>query len=76
MTGRFTYIAGCFMLCLFCSVGVRAADKQMPQTPYAQGEDGNPQKGVIGVSLQVGAERIGDAAVLYVAMVHPEGPAH
>ena len=74
MTGRFTYIAGCFMLCLFCSVGVRAADKQMP--PYAQGEDGNPQKGVIGVSLQVGAERIGDAAVLYVAMVHPEGPAH
>jgi C-terminal processing protease CtpA/Prc len=31
---------------------------------------------VIGVSLQVGAERIGDPAVLYVAMVHPEGPAH
>jgi len=24
----------------------------------------------------VGAERIGDPAVLYVGMVHPEGPAH
>ncbi|MFO0708095.1 MAG: PDZ domain-containing protein [Nitrospira sp.] len=32
--------------------------------------------GVIGVSLQVGAERIGDPAILYVAMVHPEGPAY
>jgi hypothetical protein len=42
MTRRFTYTAGCFMLSLFCSVGVRAADKQMP--PYAQGEDGNPQR--------------------------------
>jgi C-terminal processing protease CtpA/Prc len=33
-------------------------------------------KGVIGVSLDVGAERIGDPAILYVAMVNPEGPAH
>jgi C-terminal processing protease CtpA/Prc len=24
----------------------------------------------------VGAERIGDPAILYVGMVHPEGPAH
>ena len=32
--------------------------------------------GVIGVSLQVGAERLGDPAILYVAMVHPEGPAY
>lgn len=30
---------------------------------------------MIGVSLQIGAERIGDPAVLYVGMVHPEGPA-
>jgi C-terminal processing protease CtpA/Prc len=30
---------------------------------------------VIGVSLHVGAERIGDQASLYVAHVHPEGPA-
>ena len=33
-------------------------------------------RGVIGLSLHVGAERVGDPAVLYVAHVHPEGPAH
>lgn len=35
----------------------------------------NAPKGVIGVSLHVGAERIGEPAVLYIAHVHPEGPA-
>jgi hypothetical protein len=29
---------------------------------------------MIGISLQVGAEHIGDPAVLYVGMVHPKGP--
>ena len=36
----------------------------------------DPKMGVIGVALNVGAERIGDPALLYVAHVHPEGPAH
>lgn len=31
--------------------------------------------GVIGVSLHVGAERVGEPAVLYIAHVLPEGPA-
>ena len=31
--------------------------------------------GVIGVSLHVGAEHVGDKAVLYIAHVLPEGPA-
>lgn len=31
--------------------------------------------GVIGVSLHVGAERVGDTAVLYIAQVLPDGPA-
>jgi C-terminal processing protease CtpA/Prc len=31
---------------------------------------------VIGVALDIGSERIGDPAMLYVAMVNPEGPAH
>jgi len=57
---------------------VRAAEEQdkpesQPQRPH--GEDTNLPKGVIGVSLRVGAERIGDPASLYVAHVHPEGPA-
>lgn len=53
-----------------------AADQPMSPTPYAHGDEDKLPHGVIGVSLQVGAERIGDPAVLYVGMVHPEGPAH
>ena len=57
---------------------VRAAedqDKQETQTQRPQGDGANLPKGVIGVSLRVGAERIGDPASLYIAHVHPEGPA-
>jgi S1-C subfamily serine protease len=47
------------------------------QAPYGHGgDDPRLPHGVIGISLQVGAERIGDPAILYVGMVHPEGPAH
>jgi len=53
-----------------------AADQPLGQAPYAHGDDAKLPNGVIGVSLQVGAERIGDPSVLYVGMVHPEGPAH
>ena len=55
-------------------VGSALADQSMSQAPYGAGDDGKP-RGVIGISLQVGAERIGDPAILYVGMVHPEGPA-
>jgi C-terminal processing protease CtpA/Prc len=50
-------------------------DKPESQTQRPHGDDANMPKGVIGVSLRVGAERIGDPASLYVAHVHPEGPA-
>ena len=69
------------MLCQISGTteGVQAAEEQdklenQIQRPYR--DDGNLPKGVIGVSLHVGAERIGDPAALYVARVHPEGPAH
>jgi len=52
-----------------------AAEQPMTQDPYAHGDDVTLPNGVIGVSLHVGAERIGDPAILYVGMVHPEGPA-
>jgi len=57
---------------------VRAAEGQdkpesQAQRPY--GDEANMPNGVIGVSLHVGAERIGDPASLFVAHVHPEGPA-
>ncbi len=64
------------LLILFIIGAAWAADHPKGQAPYGQGEDANLPTGVIGVSLQVGAERIGDPAVLYVGMVHPEGPAH
>ena len=57
---------------------VRAAeeqDKQETQTQRPQGDGANLPKGVIGVSLRVWADRIGDPASLYVAHVYPEGPA-
>ena len=57
---------------------VRAAegeDKPGNQAPRPHGNDADLPNGVIGVSLHVGAERIGDPASLYVAHVHPEGPA-
>lgn len=54
---------------------VAGAD-QTGHSASQQGEQTILPTGVIGVSLHVGAERIGDPALLYVGMVHPEGPAH
>jgi len=56
-----------------------AADEQSKpgtQTQPLYGTEVALPDGVIGVSLHVGAERVGDTAVLYVAHVLPEGPAH
>jgi C-terminal processing protease CtpA/Prc len=50
-------------------------EKPGSQTQRPHGGDANIPRGVIGVSLHVGAERIGDPASLYVNHVHPEGPA-
>ena len=55
--------------------GASIAD-QSAEPSLKQGEGIQLPKGVIGVSLDVSAERIGDPAILYVAMVNPEGPAH
>ncbi|MDP1768517.1 MAG: PDZ domain-containing protein [Nitrospirota bacterium] len=63
------------MLGLLLAGGIEAADQPMGQAPYGHGSDATLPNGVIGVSLHVGAERIGDPASLYVAHVHPEGPA-
>jgi len=52
------------------------ADQHTAQTPYGHKDGTKHANGIIGISLQVSAERIGDPSVLYVGMVHPEGPAH
>jgi S1-C subfamily serine protease len=50
-------------------------DKTGSQAQRPHGDDADLPNGVIGVSLHVWAERIGDPASLYVNHVHPEGPA-
>ena len=69
------HIATGVMMGLLLAGAAVAADQPMSQTPYAHGDEAKLPNGVIGLSLQVGAERIGDPAVLYVGMVRPEGPA-
>ncbi|MEP6887545.1 MAG: hypothetical protein ABI945_04400 [Nitrospirales bacterium] len=64
------------MLAVLYSGEIGTADSATPQEPYTQGSDAALPNGVIGVSLQIGAARIGDPAVLYAGMVHPQGPAH
>lgn len=76
MKGTGIHIAAGVMMGLLLTGAAGAADQPMSQTPYAHGGEDKLPNGMIGVSLQVGAERIGDPAVLYVSIVHPEGPAH
>lgn len=72
---RSIHIAAGVMVGLLLTGAAWAADQPPGQAPYGHGDDAKLPNGVIGVSLQIGAERIGDPAVLYVGMVHPEGPA-
>lgn len=65
--------AGLLSGVLLASAAV-SAEQPMGQAAYGHATDAKLPSGVIGVSLHVGAERIGDPAVLYVAMVHPDGP--
>jgi len=69
------HIAAGLIMGLFITGSVMAG-QYTGQVPYAHGDNTRLPNGVIGISLQVGAERIGDPAVLYVGMVHPGGPAH
>jgi membrane-associated protease RseP (regulator of RpoE activity) len=55
--------------------GAEGYDKPGSQAQRPHGDDADLPNGVIGVSLHVWAERIGDPASLYVNHVHPEGPA-
>jgi C-terminal processing protease CtpA/Prc len=69
------HIATGVMMGLLLTGAAGAADQPVSEAPYAHGDDAKLPNGVIGLSLQVGAERIGDPTMLYVGMVRPEGPA-
>jgi len=72
---RSIHIATGVMMGLLLAGAAVAADQPVSEAPYAHGDEAKLPNGVIGLSLQVGAERIGDPAVLYVGMVRPDGPA-
>ena len=69
------HIATGVMIGLLLTGAAWAAEQPVSEAPYAHGDEAKLPNGVIGLSLQVGAERVGDPAVLYVGMVRPEGPA-
>ncbi len=53
---------------------LHAADQ--PKEAPTRTDETKMSDGVIGISLHIGAERVGDPASLYVGRVYPEGPAH
>ena len=66
------------MGCQSTGKDIQALEKQDmsgSQTQRLHRDNANLSKGAIGVAMHVGAERVGDTASLYVAHVHPEGPA-
>lgn len=69
------HMATGLMMGLLLTGAAVAADQPLSQAPYGHGDETKLPNGVIGLSLQVGAERVGDPAVLYVGMVRPDGPA-
>ncbi len=66
---------GLVVIMSILGAGSALVDQHTSQAHHGYKDDVKLPDGVIGISLQVGAERIGDPAILYVGMVHPEGPA-
>jgi C-terminal processing protease CtpA/Prc len=60
------------------SAGHQSAEKPDTsggQTQRLHRDDSTLPNGVIGMSISIGAERVGEPASLYVSRVHPDGPA-
>jgi C-terminal processing protease CtpA/Prc len=73
MRNRNMTVMACIVFALMLIGPLHAADQ--PGAP-ARAEEAKMPDGVIGISLHIGAERVGDTASLYVGRVYPEGPAH
>jgi C-terminal processing protease CtpA/Prc len=65
------------LLMILSGMGVSLADQSAGRISqaYEPGDDLILQNGVIGVIIQVAADRIGDPAALYVLKVRQDGPA-
>ncbi|WHZ27705.1 MAG: hypothetical protein OJF51_002502 [Nitrospira sp.] len=62
------------VLSLLFSAPLHAGDR--PDQAPAGADAAKGPDGVIGISIHIGAERVGDPASLYIGRVHREGPAH
>ena len=70
---------GCLLVSLvsFVSSGMAVADQTVTPPPSSpHGNDAKFASGMIGVVIQVAAERIGEPAALYVTQVREDGPAY
>src|SRR5689334_14517587 len=70
MRNRYIAVMAGVIFSLLLSSPLRAADQQDQASPAP-----TEGAGVIGISLHLGADRVGDPATLYVGRVHQEGPA-
>lgn len=71
--GSMAVIAG-MVFSLMVISPLHAADQ--PGEAPARTDESKMSDGVIGISLHIGADRVGDPASLYVGRVYPEGPAY
>ncbi|MDH4301789.1 MAG: PDZ domain-containing protein [Nitrospira sp.] len=71
--GRMAVIAG--MVFSLMVIGPLHAADQPGEAP-ARTDETKISDGVIGISLHIGAVRVGEPASLYVGRVYPQGPAH
>ena len=62
------------VLSLLFNAPLHAGDR--PNQAPAGADAAKGPDGVIGISIHIGAERVGDPALLYIGRVHGEGPAH
>jgi S1-C subfamily serine protease len=72
---RDVVVAALFLVSLLTTV-IAKADQPTGQLPYAHGDDIKLAHGLIGITIQVAANRIGEPAGLYVMSVRQDGPAH
>lgn len=68
-------VGACFLVSIFATV-MTMADQFTNQMPSGHGDDAKLAPGVIGVMIQVAANRIGEPAALYVMSIRRDGPAH
>jgi C-terminal processing protease CtpA/Prc len=73
-----TLAAFMVMAAAFCGMPALTLANEGPPAAEGHGmypDDSKFPKGVIGVTLHLTAERVGEPAVLVVGHIHPEGPA-